>query len=167
MIDVSGALRNPGSSFAFTEEESFEPIVMMGEDISFSDAVLEGELFGAEETVSIDARLKVTVHAHCARCLEPIDDRMDIQVEAVFSRQPKEDEFPITGHTIDGNEAARTEMISMLPMRWLCSEDCKGLCPVCGINRNKSLCTCLEGAVRPNPFSALNILLNDQNNKEV
>ena len=167
MIDVSGALKNPGSMFPFTEQVSFEPVTMMGEEIAFRDAVLEGELFGAEETVSIDARLKVTVLAHCARCLESVEYPMDIQVEAVFSREPGEDEFPITGHTIDGGEAARSEMIGAMPMRFLCREDCLGLCPVCGKNRNKSLCTCLEGAVRPNPFSALLNLLNDQNNKEV
>ena len=167
MIDVSGALKNPGSSFPFEEAESFEPIVMMGEEIAFSDALLAGRLLGAEETVSIDARLKVNVHAYCARCLEPVERQMDIRVEATFSREPGDDEFPITGHTIDGKDAALSELITMLPMRFLCSEDCKGLCPVCGINRNKSLCTCLEGAVRPNPFSALKALLNDQNNKEV
>ena len=166
MVDVSGALKNPGARFAFTEELAFEPCEVMGEELRFRDAVLEGNLFGAEETVSIDARLKVTVLAHCARCLESVEEPMDVQVKADFSRTPDEDSYPIMGHLIDAGEAAFHVLLTQLPMRFLCSEDCLGLCPVCGQNRNKSLCTCLEGAVRPNPFSALNVLLNDQN-KEV
>ncbi len=166
MVDISGALKNPGASFPFSEELSFGPCEVMGEELRFRDAVLEGVLFGAEETVSIDARLTVTVLAHCARCLEPVEEAMDIPVKTEFSRTPDEDSYPIAGHLIDAGEAAFHVLLTQLPMRFLCSEDCKGLCPVCGQNRNKSLCTCLEGAVRPNPFSALNVLLNDQN-KEV
>lgn len=167
MIDVSGALKNPGSVYPFREELSFEPAFVMGEELTFEGAVLEGELFGAQETVSIQARLTVTVHAVCSRCLEPVNYPMDIEVEADFSRHPDEDSYPLTGHQIDGGKAAFDEMLLELPMRFLCREDCKGLCPVCGVNRNISLCTCRTGAVRPNPFSALSSLLADQNNEEV
>ena len=167
MVDISGALKNPGASFPFSEALVFEPCEVMGEELKFRDALLEGHLFGAQETVSIDARLSVTVLAHCARCLEEVAEPMDVPVKADFSRTPDEDSYPIVGHQIDAGEAAFHELLTRLPMRFLCSEDCLGLCPVCGKNRNKSLCTCLEGAVRPNPFSALNGLLNDQNNKEV
>ena len=167
MVDVSGALRNPGSSFPFEEALSFEPCRIMGEELRFEDALLTGEMFGADETVSIDARLTVTVLAHCARCLEPVSEPMDVQVKADFSRTPDADSYPIAGHLIDAGEAAFHVLLSQLPMRFLCSEDCLGLCPVCGGNRNKSLCTCLEGAVRPSPFSALSVLLQNQENKEV
>ncbi len=167
MIDVSGALKSAGSSFPFEEALEFEPCEIMGEELCFKDALLKGTLFGAEETVSVDSRLEVTVLAHCARCLEEVEAPMNIEVKAEFSRAPDEESYPIAGHSIDGKNAAFDALLTRLPMRFLCSEDCLGLCPVCGKNRNKSLCTCLEGAVRPNPFSALNVLLNDQNNKEV
>ena len=167
MVDISGALKNPGASFPFQEALQFEPCEVMGEELRFKDAVLEGELFGAEETVSIDADLSVAVLAHCARCLEDVEYPMEVEVKAEFSRTPDEDSYPIAGHLIDAGQAAFHVLLTQLPMRFLCKEDCLGLCPVCGTNRNKSLCTCLEGAVRPNPFSALNVLLNDQNNKEV
>ncbi len=167
MVDISGALKNPGARFAFEEALTFEPCQVMGEELRFEDAFLAGDLFGADETVSIDARLKVTVLAHCARCLEDVQAPMDIEFEADFSRTPDEDSYPIVGHRIDAGEAAFHALLTRLPMRFLCREDCKGLCPVCGKNRNNSLCTCLEGAARPNPFSALSVLLNDKNNKEV
>ena len=52
-------------------------------------------------------------------------------------------------------------------MRFLCREDCKGLCPVCGKDLNTELCTCPKGGKAGNPFSALSRLLTDQNNEEV
>ncbi len=167
MIDVSAALKNPGSIFAFEESEAYEPIEYRGEELAFSDAYLQGSFFGAGETVSIDSRLTVTVHAHCSRCLEPVAYPMDIEVRADFRRTPDEDSFPIAGHLIDAGEAAFSALLSEIPMRFLCAEDCRGLCPVCGSNRNKSLCTCLEGAAGPSPFEALQVLLGDQNNEEV
>ena len=48
MVDISGALKNPGASFPFQEALQFEPCEVMGEELRFKDAVLEGELFGAE-----------------------------------------------------------------------------------------------------------------------
>ena len=167
MIDVSAALKNPGSSFTFEEGLSFEPCEVMGEEIAFKDARLGGRFFGIDETVSIDARLDVTVLAHCARCLEAVEQALSVPVKSEFSRTPDEDRYPITGHLIDVSRPAFDELLVKLPMRFLCREDCLGLCPVCGGNRNKCLCTCLEGAAGPNPFSARKALLNDQNNKEV
>ena len=50
-----------------------------------------------------------------------------------------------------------------LPVKPLCKPDCKGLCPVCGVNLNKQTCTCQEGNVVTGPFSALkNIVLNNE-----
>ena len=167
MIDVSGALKQPGSSFAFDELLSFEPCEVMGEELAFEGARLAEELFSAGETVSIDSRLTVTVHAHCAKCLEPVEYPMDIEVKAEFKRTPDEDGFLIRGHEIDAGEAAFEALLTELPMRFVCSEDCRGLCPVCGVNRNKSLCTCLQGAAGPSPFEALAVLLGNQTTEEV
>ena len=167
MIDVSGALKNAGAMYPFSQDIFIEPCEVFGETLSFEDARITGGCFGAEEAVSIEARLSVNVHAHCARCLEPVVYPMDIEVKADYRRGDGEDCFTFTGHEIDPVPAAFECLLTELPMRFLCSEDCKGLCPVCGKSRNKSLCTCLEGAVKPNPFSVLKSLPVYQTNEEV
>jgi len=43
----------------------------------------------------------------------------------------------------------REQFFLALPMKPLCREDCKGLCPVCGINRNRETCTCQSEWVDP------------------
>ena len=66
-------------------------------------------------------------------------------------------------HGIELTDAVRDALLLNMPMRVLCREDCRGICPRCGINLNKGPCTCQEGAEVINPFSALkNIVLNDE-----
>ena len=77
------------------------------------------------------------------------------------------DKYPLEGHEIDLAAAVEEALLLDLPMRFLCREDCKGLCPVCGKDLNTELCTCPKGGKAGNPFSALSRLLTDQNNEEV
>ncbi len=51
--------------------------------------------------------------------------------------------------TIDLGEIMRDEFYLALPMKPLCRADCKGLCPVCGVNRNRETCTCREEWIDP------------------
>ena len=51
--------------------------------------------------------------------------------------------------TIDLGEVVREQLYLALPMKPLCQEDCKGLCPVCGVNRNRETCTCQQEWVDP------------------
>ena len=60
-------------------------------------------------------------------------------------------------HVFPSKEALLLE----LPLRLVCSENCKGICPSCGVNRNIAPCTCQEGGERQNPFSALSELLTE------
>ncbi|HUR21173.1 MAG TPA: DUF177 domain-containing protein, partial [Vicinamibacterales bacterium] len=50
---------------------------------------------------------------------------------------------------IDLGEVVREQLYLTLPMKPLCREDCKGLCPVCGVNRNRETCTCQQEWVDP------------------
>jgi uncharacterized protein len=50
---------------------------------------------------------------------------------------------------IDLTDVVREQLYLALPMKPLCREECKGLCPVCGVNRNRETCTCQEVWVDP------------------
>ncbi len=82
----------------------------------------------------------------CSRCLEPVSGALHIENQRRMITDPlKEDENTIL---IDENfvffpeDEAKNQIILEFPERFLCSEDCKGLCPVCGCNRNLNECTC-------------------------
>jgi len=69
----------------------------------------------------------------CVRCLGPARQRFRTQVEG---------DVPAGAPTLDATEAVRQALHLALPDHARCREDCKGLCPKCGANRNENPCGC-------------------------
>jgi uncharacterized protein len=91
----------------------------------------------------------------CSRCLEPFRLPADLSFDQRFlpatemaaehEREVQEDDFDISYYRddqIDLNELLREQFYLALPMKPLCTEGCRGLCPQCGINLNTGTCTC-------------------------
>ena len=135
MLDISHALKNPGQIYPLEAEVCLPDMEVMGETLSFENARFSGELLGAGESVSVKGTVRADVIAHCARCLAPV-------------------RHAVAGTEIELMDLVKDAVVLDLPMRFLCKEDCKGLCPKCGANRNEHPCNCLEGD-DDNPFAAL------------
>jgi uncharacterized protein len=101
-------------------------------------------------------RAQLTVHPtlECARCLDPFEGTIDLDIEEMFvferdpvTRQPVEiepDEFRLVDDQyLDVSEAVRQYEQSVLPISPLCREACAGLCAACGRNRNRDACDCV------------------------
>ena len=121
------------------------------------------------EKIRLVGRLQTTLETDCGRCLEPFTIPVDASLDMLFlpeadqatvaAGDDKEDEAEVreadTGvsyyknDTIDLGEMMRDEFYLALPMKPLCQEACKGLCPVCGANRNRETCTCETTWVDP------------------
>ena len=183
-LNVSHALKAPGQIFPFSAQIAVEDADVFGETVRFSPAEATGTLLGAGETVSVRGELRCEAAMACARCLRPVAVPLRVEIDERFSRRTEgaEDDGEtraIVDSCIDLTDCALELLVLELPMRVLCSEDCKGLCPVCGADRNEVSCTCLEdaqsaseGTERPdeeegrfagevtNPFSALKAMIN-------
>jgi uncharacterized protein len=98
----------------------------------------------------------------CARCLEPVEQMLDGEFDLIFrpggvddeagERAITEDETEIGYYKESGlllEDAVREQVLLTLPARTLCQEDCKGLCPHCGTNRNLGSCECVEKPIDP------------------
>jgi uncharacterized protein len=98
----------------------------------------------------------------CARCLEPVREPLEGEFDLIFrpggvddepgERAITEDETEIGYYEESGlllEDAVREQVLLTLPSRTLCQEDCKGLCPHCGANRNLTKCECVEKPVDP------------------
>ncbi len=119
--------------------------------------------FGILAAVEADAVLDLT----CARCVEPFQMPIRISFEEEYqplidiatglpSTTPRSDTaFSISqNHTIDLDEAIRQHLLLKVELMPLCSPECKGLCPSCGVNRNLEECTC-PPAEESSPFAVL------------
>ena len=167
-LDASKALRYPGQEYPFEAEVSIEDMEFAGDPISFRDVSVRGEMVGAGEEVSVRAEVNATLESRCVRCLEKVTMPLSAKIDAVFARKPDLDDpdlYCFEASTIELTDAVRDALIMELPMMILCKEDCKGLCPVCGVNRNVESCTCQEGGEVTNPFAALKAIV--QNDEEV
>ena len=71
-----------------------------------------------------------------------------------------DDAFPIEGDQIDLVPAVREAVLLELPDDVLCREECAGICPVCGIDRNQGTCEC-DTTVRDDRWAALDQLRLD------
>ncbi|HEY8148649.1 MAG TPA: DUF177 domain-containing protein [Vicinamibacteria bacterium] len=114
---------------------------------------------GEDEAVHFRGRLQAQLGLHCGRCLEAFVKELDEDLDLFFmprGAQPDADEeeqevelsdrdmvVAYYDHDrIDLGEMVREQMHLALPLRRLCREDCRGLCPSCGVNRNTGSCDC-------------------------
>ncbi len=102
------------------------------------------------------AKISTTVRLVCGRCLTTFEQPLEIEFTEEFrptvdlatgatlpEPEDNEDVFTIDEfHTLDITEAVRQYGLVNLPLSPLCREDCAGLCPVCGKDRNLDACSC-------------------------
>jgi uncharacterized protein len=110
--------------------------------------------------VVVQGRLTATVPQTCGRCVESFPARVDVRVDVRLLPRPATgdtmelgaDDLDVDFYTddqVDLNRVVETETTLALPMKPLCREDCRGLCPTCGGNRNLVPCACPDRAPVP------------------
>ena len=166
-LDVSRALKNPGQVYPFQAEMALPEMEVLSDPVRFDGIRIEGEfLCAGDQRISLKARAAATAVSRCSRCLEPVSVPVEAEVDALFARQPDPDDpdlYSFEASTLELEDAVRDALLLELPLQFFCSPDCKGLCPVCGVNLNKVACTCQEGGEVITPFSALkSIVLNNE-----
>jgi uncharacterized protein len=119
---------------------------------------------GALGEIRAKGHVQVSMEAECDRCLEtarfPVDSDFELYYRPIadgFSENLPGTERAIAesevdmgfyeGEGIELNDVLREFVLLALPMQRVCSETCKGICPVCGQNRNLKDCGCHAEAV--------------------
>jgi len=142
MLDISAALRNPGSAIPFEHEEPLAETEVLGEKVTFPEpAVIAGTYSLVDEALLIKGRLKATASAACARCLKAVDYPVSVPFEESFLRvdprtslqeDPWEERLVFSGNRVDLSHLALTLALLELPLRFLCSQSCKGIAEPAG-----------------------------------
>lgn len=129
-----------------------------------SAAVPEGALVhveGVVERAGTGVLVGITVSApyqgNCARCLEEVEDELVAQTRELFIIGPTtEDSYGFEGSILSLEEVVRDLVVTHLPSLVLCDISCKGLCPICGQDRNELACN-HEAPIDPR-WAALSVL---------
>ena len=165
-IEVSGLLKETGQSMPLSDKVNLDPVMFQSEKIGFPGAVdVTGSLINAGEYLELSAQVTGQATLHCGRCAESYSEPFDFDWKLRFARQADLDQeiLGFSGEWIDLDPYLSAEIVARLPIRRLCKPECKGLCPVCGLNLNQASCECSiesEEAAQ-NPFSVLKGFVDD------
>jgi uncharacterized protein len=146
-------------------ERRFEPETFGPADEDFrivAPVTLEVDVRKDAQKVRLVGQLRATLELNCGRCLEPYTLPVDTTLDLLFlpeTEQTAQSDVEVTeGDTgvsyykddvIDLGEVMREQFYLALPMKPICREDCAGLCPNCGVNRNRETCECQQTWVDP------------------
>lgn len=130
----------------------------------------KGEIIRLEGSDIINIDIWYKYKTKCDRCLKDAINEMKTSLSGKledygesFKEDNKEDEDTIYYNRgiLKLDEYILMEVASSVPMKSLCSEDCKGLCPQCGIDLNEESCDCLGYIVDPRLEKLKNFVIKD------
>lgn len=129
-----------------------EPVENVGLEEPFFDKVnVVLSLHKLHNQIILETRLKLKAHFDCDRCNASYDVQLnaDYKMVYLFGRAAEREEdalnvvyLPIDASSIKLDDDIRDYAMLAIPMKKLCKEDCKGLCPTCGKNLNDGPCDC-------------------------
>lgn len=157
-----------------------------GLDLEFKEAIVSEPLHllsPVKATLRIEkvssevfakGEVSTAIELQCSRCLEKFSKVLDLNVNVVYhpleelkgdeKYEIKEDELDMgfyKGEELDVHDILMEQIILSVPMKPLCSESCKGICPKCGTDLNVSTCSC--ETKEPDPrLAVLKKLINDR-----
>lgn len=115
-----------------------------------------------ELTTKSTATVNILVVCDNCGCAFDKDFTVDVNEKFVESEFKDEEEYTLNLSSVDLVKPVEDNLLSNIPTRILCKEDCKGLCPYCGKDLNNQVCNC-EAIIESeeqldNPFNKLNKL---------
>lgn len=120
--------------------------------LSFHEIHFSGSVVNTAGLLRLCGTVQCELTSPCARCLAPVREDFSAEVDQAVvteSGETEEEAILSVGGTIDLLETAENALLPDLPLRLLCKEDCRGLCPVCGKDLNEGECGCEKKAVDP------------------
>ena len=144
-VDVSGLLAGGRQRLILDEQVKLEPF----EGIAFPQpAQVHLELQAAGEILEIAGAVDVRLQGDCVRCLGVVSRDLHIEVTEELETGPEAQGDPLgesnvlAGDRLDVGYLTTQLVCSAIPIGLLCKEDCRGICPLCGENKNTKSCTC-------------------------
>lgn len=152
-LDVARLKRSPGDTARFDLLEHLPPLELSGDFIRFVEPVSARlSVLNTGKTLAVTGVVSGQLEFKCGRCLEAFLYQFEVPFEenyALAQETPDEDLLSFSGDFLDVAPEVEKSIYLALPMKALCSEECRGLCPVCGRNLNEGACGCAAEAFDP------------------
>lgn len=141
-INVSDIIKSDGASLDIKADGIKIDIKDMV--IAISDVKFNGSLTNNISKLFLNGEMDVEYKNCCYKCLKDINRVLSIKVKEYFSSLPDENDlhYEIKDNYVDIKKALHDNIVLNLPMKESCSEECKGLCPKCGVVIGNEACKC-------------------------
>ena len=176
VLDLTEILTHPGMRYDYSVDE---PPLEVDDLVCVQPIQGMIQFANTGSALVLTGRVKTRVSLVCSRCLAPMELSLGIPISEQWplghpSGFPAgsvpvvlEEDAPMAGGLFSGPVMDLTELLRQLillelPVCPIHSEDCLGLCPVCGHDLNMGPCSCVRAAP-DSPFAALRVLLDEAN----
>ena len=144
-------IKPEGTEISFSEIS--QDLELVAEGFEFPEPI-EVNLTASKsgDEIIIQGRTATLVEMECSRCLDIFEETMNTRLQFVIQlldiNEPQfsnDDDFVILSKTAgeyDISNRVRESILLELPLKPLCSDSCRGLCPLCGVNLNETECEC-------------------------
>ena len=165
LLNIESAKKDSGRAFTarFEEIPSCPEFPISYEIVK--PVVLETEYTYAEGEVLCKGSFTAVIKVMCSRCLKEFEYDAACSFEERFAPALSDEvSYTIVEDAISFDKLVLDYIHAELPQSFLCKEDCKGLCPVCGKDLNEADCGCIiDNEIKTiNPFSKLEGLFNNE-----
>lgn len=147
-INLGRIINFPGESESFDFPCDVSDLKFSSVEEFTEPVAVTGKIENRAGVLTVTGKLRTAMTCTCARCLKSFPKRLDLDVNAFLAEELQdeelEDTYLLDGDYADMDEIARTVLVLNMEQRFLCKEDCKGLCPKCGKNLNDGPCDCRE-----------------------
>ncbi|WP_058486331.1 YceD family protein [Defluviitalea phaphyphila] len=150
ILNISKIMKIPDATMKLSFEENINFIESKAEKIKLVSPIkFKGELISDGKMLYLNGDVNTVLELHCDRCTKPVPTSLSIRIEEKFGSYENDEEeiHIISGNEIDLTPILINAILLNIPMKVVCSEECKGICPQCGKNLNEDTCDCKEEVV--------------------
>ena len=112
---------------------------------------INGKASSTNKGVYLDVDVDFTIIDNCARCLKEVEVPIEYSIKGFLVKEDfdensfeEDDAFIYDGQELNIVDIVEQTLDFKMPARILCTDECKGICPGCGVNLNKQECSCSE-----------------------
>ncbi len=153
ILDLKKFFSGEAERFPFAYEMDLSDMEWSGQHPFVSPVTVEGSVFSGAGEAVLEAEASFEFSMPCDRCMEIIREQRVSRFSHVLVPRLENEEndayICVEGDSLDLDELLRTDILLEIPSKFLCREDCKGLCPSCGKNLNNGPCGCNLHQVDP------------------
>lgn len=144
LVPVASIRRRPGSVLDLETTAVIPDLAVTDSWVPEGVAVsFEGTVESVIGGVTVNGVVRAPFEGQCRRCLEAARGELAAVISEVCTDEPDTDlGYGVRGDFLDLEPLVHDACILDLPLAPLCQENCQGLCPECGVNRNYETCSC-------------------------